>query len=148
MKLQNIKNRPFHICLLFLCLAHSSSAQKEYKIVYNVLEAKATGNYEIYSMNMDGSQPKKLTNLPGVEWAYYAYKDKVYFVSDADTCKRCYFLYEMDGNGNHKRKVSELQLEDSYMGSKNKGRQLIVMGRTGKKRRGAIIFNQSKRWEL
>lgn len=134
MNLRNIQNRPFRICLLFLglCLAHSSWAQKQYKIVYNVLEDKATGNYEIYSMNMDGSQPKKLTHTPGVEWAYYAYKDKVYFVSDADTCKRCYFLYEMDANGHQKRKVSELQLEDSYMGSNNRGRQLLVLGKTGK----------------
>jgi TolB protein len=42
-------------------------------------------NYEIYSMNMDGTGRKNITSTPGVEWVYYAYKDKVYYVSDKDS---------------------------------------------------------------
>jgi TolB protein len=116
-------------------------AQKpQYKIVYNVLEDREKDNYEVYSMNMDGSGKKNITNTPGVEWVYYAYKDKVYFVSDADTCHRCYFLYEMDAEGNNKRKVSNLQLEDSWMGSRNKGTEMIVLGRIGKTVRNQLFL--------
>jgi TolB protein len=113
-------------------IQQTGTAQKQYKIVYNVLEDREKDNYEIYSMNMDGSGKKNITNTPGVEWVYYAYKDKVYYISDKDTCHRCYFLYEMDADGTNKRKISSLQLEDSWMGSRNNGREMIVLGRIGK----------------
>ncbi len=106
-------------------------AQSNYKIVYNVFEDRKNDNYDIYSMNMDGSDKKNITNTPGVEWAYYAYKNKVFYLSDIDTCHRCYFLYEMDAEGNNKRKVSNLQLEDSWMGASG-GTDMIVTGRIGK----------------
>jgi TolB protein len=118
-----------HIFISGCCLAATS---QQYKIVYNVLEDREKDNYDVYSMNMDGSGKKNITNTPGVEWVYYAYRNKVYYVSDKDTCHRCYFLYEMDAEGNNKRKVSSLQLEDSWMGSRNKGTEMIVLGRIGK----------------
>ncbi len=122
------------LLLALLCFQHEITAQKkQYKIVYNVLENREKDNYEIYSMNMDGSDEKNITNTPGVEWVYYAYKDKVYYISDKDTCHRCYFLYEMDAKGNNKRKVSNLQLEDSWMGLNSNGiPTMIVTGRIGK----------------
>ncbi len=115
-------------------------AQKQYKIVYNVLENKEKDNYEIYSMNMDGTGKKNITNTPGVEWVYYAYANKVYYISDIDTCHRCYFLYEMDAEGNNKRKVTNLQLEDSLMGSRNNGTEMIVVGRIGKTVRSQLFL--------
>ncbi len=125
-----------------LLIAILSMAQtSNYKIVYNVLEDREKDNYEIYSMNMDGTDKKNITNTPGVEWVYYAYGNKVYYISDADTCHRCYFLYEMDADGNNKRKISELQLEDSWMGSRNNGTEMIVTGRIGKLRQQLFIVN-------
>jgi TolB protein len=116
-------------------------AQKNsYRIVYNVLEDREKDNYEIYSMNMDGSDKKNISNTPGVEWVYYAYKSKVYYISDIDTCHRCYFLYEMDAGGSNKRKVSNLQLEDSWMGSRNNGKEMIVAGRIGKQVRSQLFL--------
>ncbi|MGB3006496.1 MAG: hypothetical protein WBC06_08315 [Chitinophagaceae bacterium] len=117
---------------VFLFSFLSTAGQKQYKIVYNVLENREKDNYELYSMNMDGTDKKNITNTPGVEWVYYAYKDKVYYVSDIDTCPRCYFLYEMDAEGNNKRKVSNLQLEDSWMGLYSNGiPTMVVTGRIG-----------------
>ena len=128
-------------CTLF-AIQQSSIAQKaRYKIVYNVYEDTARDNYDIYSMNMDGSDKKNLTNTPGVEWVYYAYEDKVFFISDKDTCHRCYFLYEMDADGNNKKKLSDLQLEDSWMGSRNKGTEMIVLGRIGRLRAQLFLIN-------
>ncbi|MBK6936261.1 MAG: hypothetical protein IPH18_04750 [Chitinophagaceae bacterium] len=119
--------------LTLICFQQETIAQKkQYKIVYNVLEDKSKDNYEIYSMNMDGSDKKNITNTPGVEWVYHAYKDKVYYISDIDTCHRCYFLYEMDTEGNNKRKVTSLQLEDSWMGLYSNGiPTMVVTGRIG-----------------
>lgn len=128
------------LCFLF-AIQQNLGAQKNYRIVYNVLEDREKDNYDIYSMNMDGSDKKNITNTPGVEWVYYAYKDKVYYVSDKDTCHRCYFLYEMDANGNNKRKVTDLQLEDSWMGSRNNGKEMIVTGRIGKMRLQLFLVN-------
>lgn len=111
--------------------------------MYNVLEDREKDNYELYSMNMDGSGKKNITNTPGVEWVYYAYEDKVYYISDKDTCHRCYFLYEMDAEGNNKRKISNLQLEDSWMsrwGENSAGEHMLVMGRIGKEVRNQLFL--------
>jgi TolB protein len=123
-------------------IQQSSMAQKpQYKIVYNVFEDTARDNYDIYTMNMDGSGKKNITNTPGVEWVYYAYEDKVFFISDKDTCHRCYFLYEMDADGNNKKKLSNLQLEDSWMGSRKNGTEMIVLGRIGELRAQLFLIN-------
>lgn len=132
-------------CVAFLYVLFTiqqySIAQKQYKIVYNVLEDREKDNYDIYSMNMDGSDKKNITNTPGVEWAYYAYKDKVYYISDKDTCHRCFFLYEMDAEGHNKRKLSALQVEDSWMSRYDiaTGNHLLVMGRIGKTVRNQLF---------
>jgi TolB protein len=129
------------LLLILILIGVDAAAQQQYKIVYNVLEDREKDNYEIYSMNMDGSDKKNLTHTPGVEWVYYAYEYKVYYISDKDTCHRCYFLYEMDGDGNGKRKISELQLEDSWMGSRKNGTEMIVLGRIGKLRSQLFLVN-------
>ncbi len=126
--------------LLFIAVV-ALAQSPNYKIVYNVLEDREKDNYEVYSMNMDGTGKKNLTNTLGVEWVYYAYENKVYYISDIDTCHRCYFLYEMDADGNNKRKISDLQLEDSWMGSRNKGTEMIVTGRVGKLRQQLFLVD-------
>lgn len=115
----------FYIIILLGISFNSQGQKSKYKIVFNVLEDREKDNYDIYSMNMDGSGRKNITNTPGVEWVYYAYKDKVYYVSDKDTCHRCYFLYEMDAEGNNRRKISDLQLEDSWMSSRNNAKEMM-----------------------
>jgi TolB protein len=132
------------IALLYVLFFFQQTAisQQQYKIVYNVLEDREKDNSDIYSMNMDGSDKKNITNTPGVEWVYYAYEDKVYYISDKDTCHRCYFLYEMDADGNNKRKISDLQLEDSWMSRYDiaTGEHMLVMGRIGKTVRNQLFL--------
>lgn len=137
-----MKKQTFFLLLGILFTGFITMAQSgKYKIVYNVLEDREKDNYEIYSMNMDGSGKKNITNTPGVEWVYYAYEGKVYFISDKDTCHRCYFLYEMDADGNHVRKITDLQLEDSWMGSRKNGTEMIVLGRKDKLRAQLFLVN-------
>jgi TolB protein len=129
--------------LYFLFLAqHFATAQNPtYKIAYNVFEDTAKDNYDIYIMNMDGSGQKNITNTPGVEWVYYAYENRIFFISDRDSCHRCYFLYEMDTDGNNVKKLSNLQLEDSWMSSRNNASEMIVLGRIGKLRSQLFLIS-------
>ena len=124
-----------------LFLPAISFGQKQYKIVYNVLHDTATGNYEVYIMNMDGSDQKNISRYAGLDWVYRTYKDKIYFVSDRDTsCKRCYKLYEMDQEGNGIRKISDLVLEDSWMDVRKNGKEMIVSARIGREIRTQLFL--------
>ena len=128
--------------IMIMCFVQPVAAQKNtLRIVYNVFEDTAKDNYDIYSMNIDGTDKKNITNTPGVEWVYYTYKDRVFFISDRDTCHRCYFLYEMDADGNKVKRLSDLQLEDSWMSSRNNATEMIVLGRVGKIRAQLFLIN-------
>jgi TolB protein len=78
-------------------------------------------------MSLDGSEKQNITQKKGVEWTYYSFKDKLYFISDQDTCQRCaYFLYETNFKGERPKKISEIPLADSWMSSRKNGREFIV----------------------
>ena len=99
----------------------------QYRIAYNVLANPETDDYEVLTMNLDGSDRKNVTHHPALEWTYYAYQNKILFISDRDTCRRCcYGLYEMDIDGENVRKISDSCLADSWMSSRKKGTELIV----------------------
>lgn len=134
-----------HCCVALLycmCIGQLRAQQKPpaLKIAYNVFEDTAKDNYDIYIMNADGSGKKNITNTPGVEWVYYSYGSRLFFISDRDTCHRCYFLYEMDAAGSNVKKISNLQVEDSWMGSRNNGTELVVAGRIGKQVRYQLFL--------
>jgi TolB protein len=120
------------LVMSFLLVVACREKPVELRIVYNVNYDTLNDNYEIFSMKLDGTDKKNISNSAGLDWSYYAYKDKIYFVSDRDTTSRIYFLYEMDVNGKNVRKVTDLRLEDSSLGSRNNGEELIVAGRIGK----------------
>lgn len=102
------------------------------KIIFNTPENQKTDDYDIYSVNLDGSGQKNITANPDVAWTYYSWKDRLFFVSDRNACKRCYFLYESDADGKKIRRITDLQLEDSWMSSRSDGKEMIVSGRVGK----------------
>ncbi len=99
------------------------------KIAFNVLQDQKADDYEVYTIDADGSNLKNATNHKDVAWTYYSIPGKLLFVSDRGTCRRCYFLHESDIDGSNVRKVTNLQLEDSWMGSRKGGRELVVSGR-------------------
>ena len=120
--------------------------EKQYFIAYNIHEHDTIhkNNYEVMTMNMDGSNKKNITNNPDVAWTYYAYEKRLFFISDRDTCNRCFFLYETDVNGTNIRKVSDLMLEDSWMSGRNSGEEIVVTGRIGKKLRYQLFIINTK----
>lgn len=98
----------------------------ELRIAFNVYTNTPEDNYEVFVMDPDGNNRKNITNTPGVDWVYAAYNDRLLFLSDRDTCHRCYFLYEMDVDGNNVRRISNRQLQDSWMGSRFDGAEFLV----------------------
>jgi TolB protein len=110
------------------------------KIVYNFYDS-LNKNYEIMVSNTDGSNQKNITNNPSTDWVYYTYKDVLYFISDRDTCSRCFFLYSSNSDGANPKKISDLMLEDSWMSSRNNGGEMIVSGRHQKSRNQLYLMN-------
>jgi TolB protein len=116
--------------LLTCVLAISALGQPpNYRIAFNTVVDSTADNYDVFTMNRDGSAIKNITNHKDVAWTYYSWSGRLFFVSDRDACRRCYFLYESDVDGGNIRKVSNLQLEDSWMGARNNGKELVVAGR-------------------
>jgi TolB protein len=100
--------------------------QSELKIAYNVFHDKEKDDYEVFIMDLDGKNQKNITNWEGVDWVDYAFKDKIYYISDLDTTHRLYYLHEMDASGKNVRKVSDIRLADSRYSSRKNGTEFIV----------------------
>ena len=134
------------IILLIAACTQKEKTQQDYSIAYNVFapDSVAPDNYEIFITDLDGSNKKNLTRNKDVAWTYYAFQDKIFFVSDRDTAYRNLFLYEMDADGNNIKRVSDLRLEDSWMSSRNNGQELVVTGRIGKEIRYQLFIVNTK----
>lgn len=138
-RIGSIRNSLFILVpiLIFSCTDPRNGIRKnehkanEYAIVYNVLVNDSTDNYDIFSMNIDGGEKKNITNLPGVEWTYFSDLDKVLFISDKDTCHRCFRLYQTNYKGENPKKISDVLLADSWMSSRNDGKEFIVKPKAG-----------------
>ncbi len=96
------------------------------KIAFNVLVDSST-NYDVFLMNLDGTQRENLTEgATGVDWAYHAVKDQIYFVSDRDASPGHYFLYRYDVSTQHCHKLLQERVCDSWIGSRNNGGELVI----------------------
>jgi TolB protein len=96
------------------------------KIAYNVLLDAEADNYEVFTMNLDGSQQQNISNWEGVDWVYASRGDKIYFLSDRDSTHRKYHLFEMDADGNNVRRISKFVLVDSWVTSRKEGTEFLV----------------------
>ena len=114
---------------LILAITTTGAQTPNYKIAFNVLQDQKSDDYEVYTMNFDGTALKNITNHKDVAWIYYTLPGRLLFISDRGACRRCYFLYESDNDGSNLRKVTNLQLEDSWMSSRIGGKQIVVSGR-------------------
>lgn len=114
------------VSLISSCQKATETKEKTYRIAYNVFWDRETDDYEIFSMNPDGSDIRNISNSLGVDWVYSAFGDRIFFISDRDTTHRMYFLYEMDAFGQNVRKISNQRLNDSWIGSRKNGAELIV----------------------
>jgi TolB protein len=114
------------IPVLFSFMFYTTRKAPDLRIVYNTILNDTCTTYEIFTMNLDGSDKKNVSNWAGADWAYATFDDRIYFVSDRDTTARMWFLYEMDVNGKNVRRISPMRLQDSYVGINSTGRQIMV----------------------
>ncbi len=104
----------------------TSHPLENYRIIYNVGYDVENDNYEIFSMNYDGTDKQNITNSKSIEWAYLTYKDRIFFLSDRDLGHRKFSLYEMNANGEDLKRITDYPLHDSWMGIRNEGKELVV----------------------
>lgn len=138
-----MKSSVFVIMLILLacCATREKNAAPSWIIAYNVhLPDTTKDDWEVFTMNLDGSNKQNVTRDPDVAWIYEAIGDSLLFISDRDTCFRCYFVYIAGADGSSPRRITNLQLEDSWMSSRNNGQELIVTGRIGKEVRHQLFL--------
>lgn len=99
------------------------------RIAYNVYWDAKTDDYEIFSMNLDGSDRRNISNWKGVDWVYASAGDKLYFLSDRDNEHRSYNLYEMDAWGGGIRRINNFVLDDSWPAVRDGGSEFVVTSR-------------------
>lgn len=127
----------YHLILLFplislACRPNSASTaaseqEAAYLLAYNVAMNEEQTDYDVWTIDPVSRVRTNITrHEQDVAWTYLAVKDKVLFISDRDTCTRCFFLYEMETDGSNLQQVTDFQLRDSWMSSRNDGRDLIV----------------------
>lgn len=116
-----------------------------FSIAYNIhVPDTSKDDWEIIVMNADGSGKNNIIKNDDVAWTYIADKDRLFFISDRDTCYRCFFLYECDRSGNNIRRISDLRLEDSWMSLRNDADEMIVAGRKGSELRFQLFMINTK----
>lgn len=110
----------------------SEASLSNYRIAYNIHVPDTTrDDWEVMTMKPDGSDKRNVTTNRDVAWTYLAVEDKLFFISDRDTCYRCFFLYSSDAFGQQVERISNLRLEDSWMSQKPGTNELVVSGRIG-----------------
>lgn len=130
-------------------LASLIGCQTEYdhsqlRVAYNVLVDPETDNYDIYVLDLQKETPVNISNSESTDWVYSAHNEKLYVVSDRDTCKQCYFLYETDSQGSYWKKISNIQIQDSWVSSRKSGKELIIKPKGMANEAFKIIDNQGK----
>lgn len=114
------------------CNSDSTASQsqidmpKDTLIAYNVLVDPNNYDYDIFITDIDGNHHENITNHKSIDWVYGAYEDKLFVISDRDTCKQCYFLYETNIEGSKWNKISKTIIQDSWVDIRKKGKELII----------------------
>ena len=98
----------------------------EWLIAYNVLVDEAADDYDVFVMNLDGSDAKNISQHPGVDWVYVGRGQDLYVVSDRDTSHRTFFLYRMKADGSRMKRLYERPVADACPAISSNGDQLII----------------------
>jgi TolB protein len=138
--------RPGFFILAFNLISIVSAKGQNFQIAYNIYDSTGK-DYEVYLMNADGSGKRNLSNKKAVDWTYHANGQMIYFISDRDTCTRCFFLYEIKPDGSSLRRISDLQLEDSWMDNNNSIMVVSARQKTTIRFQLAIINLQSGQYK-
>ncbi len=97
-----------------------------------VFTSKRDKDYELYTINPDGTQPKRLTNSPGLDMnaVYSPDGNQIAFTSNRD---RNYEIYVMNADGANVRRVTNHPERDDFPCWTPDGKHLLFVGeRKGK----------------
>lgn len=106
--------------------SQTSAKEATYLIAYNVAVNAEQSDYDVWTIDPQTGQKTNVTNNPDVAWTYVADAEKILLISDRDTCHRCFYLYEMNADGSNLRKITDFQLRDSWMDTRNNGKEIIL----------------------
>ena len=113
----------------------------EYGIAYNAqLPKRVPQTSRAFVMNFDGSNPEKVFSDTESSWVGAVAKNKLFVVSNRDTCGSCYFLYSCNYKGDSIKKISTLQLEGPAISSRDRGQEILVVGRIGREIRHQLFI--------
>ena len=119
----------FILAFLFACAEEVKEVTydpAELRIAYNVLYDPQTSEYEVFTMNLDGSDPVNISQSKGVDWTHHASGKYVYFLSNRDSTQEGYFLYRMKQDGSELKKMSDVRMRDSRYSAKRDGSEILV----------------------
>lgn len=128
-----MKNKTIFLVLLMLTLLVLACKQdvktkdySMYQIAYNVLLDNDSGNYEVFIMDIDGSNKRNLSKSPSVDWAYHSCNNEVYYISDRETSPGSFLLYAHHIDSINPRRVSFVRMADSWLDTRNDGSEIII----------------------
>ena len=131
--MDNMKYMKFFLIIMALIISCTNSDQKQnihniadYVIAYNVAVNIENDDYDIWTADPVSGVRKNITNHKDVAWTYRAAGNKILFISDRDTSKRNYYLYEMNVDGSGIRKINDFRLSDSWMDTRFDDSEIIV----------------------
>ena len=112
----------------------------QWKIAFN---SDRDGNYEVYLINPDGSDPLNLTTNEATDWVYFA-GEQIVFASDRNGEYRQgdYDLYTTDTRGVVTEKLTRFPVYDSYVSASPDGKRFVVCSRTDGDSEIYIIDNE------
>lgn len=117
------------LAVLLLCANPGAHAQQAAaaRIAFNTTR---DGNYEVYVMNADGSEPHNVSNFQGTDWVYAA--DHRLIIASKRTTQHkgaAYDLYSLQPDGTDLRQVTQIPVYDSYVGIAPDGKRFAVCTR-------------------
>ncbi|HCA81899.1 MAG TPA: hypothetical protein DEP53_19380 [Bacteroidetes bacterium] len=68
----------------FLTLPKMQETSPAYYIAYNVLIDSKASNYDVFAVDLDGSNKRNITHHNDLAWTYFAWKEKLFF---CDVCR-------------------------------------------------------------
>lgn len=117
----------FLTLLVFACKPDGKTKDYSmYQIAYNVLLDNDSGNYEVFVMDIDGTNKRNLSKSPSVDWAYHAHNGEVYYISDRETSAGSFLLYAQHVDSINPRRISFVRMADSWLDTRNDGSEIII----------------------
>ncbi len=107
------------------------AARPQLLVAYNLLHDAEADDYEVFVMELDGSGQRNVSNDPGVDWVYSAWRDRLLMVTDRERERRKFGLYQLRLDGTNPSAVTEFEVRDSWVGVGSDGELVVASDKDG-----------------